>query len=57
VLLDGAAQEEDAQSARLLAALKGQGTRVEHPSADLFRPGPRAVRELPELAKLLRGAP
>jgi iron complex transport system substrate-binding protein len=57
VIVDGAAAEEDAQSGRVLDLLKAQGARVVHPSADLFRPGPRAIRALPELTRLIQGGP
>jgi iron complex transport system substrate-binding protein len=57
VVVDGASAEEDAASARVLKLLEGQGTRTVHPSPDLFRAGPRAVRALPELSRLLHGAP
>jgi iron complex transport system substrate-binding protein len=57
VLIDGTGAEQDEASGRVLKLLEAQGARVVHPSADLFRPGPRAIRALPELARLIQGGP
>jgi iron complex transport system substrate-binding protein len=55
VLIDGGAAEEDASSARVIALLQSRGTRVVRlESGDLFQPGPRAIRALPELVRALR---
>jgi iron complex transport system substrate-binding protein len=58
VLIDGGAAEEDAASQRLIELLRANGTRVVRLTSDaLFRPGPRSIRALPELARALRGGP
>jgi iron complex transport system substrate-binding protein len=58
VLIDGGATEDDVSGARLIALLRSTGTRVVRlPSADLFQPGPRAIRALPDLAKALHANP
>ncbi len=54
VLIDGGPAEEDAASARLVELLRSRGVRVVRlQNGDLFQPGPRAIRALPELAKAL----
>jgi iron complex transport system substrate-binding protein len=56
VLIDGAAPEVDDAAKRMLEILRGRGTRVVRlPDGELFRPGPRAIAALPELAKALHG--
>jgi iron complex transport system substrate-binding protein len=58
VLIDGGPTEEDPAGARLIELLRARGTRVVRlPSGDLFQPGPRAIRALPDLAKALHGTP
>ena len=58
VLIDGSPTEEDAASARLIALLRSRGVRVVRlPNGDLFQPGPRAIRGLPDLAKALHASP
>jgi iron complex transport system substrate-binding protein len=58
VLIDGGPAEEDASSARLVALLKSRGTRVVRlPDGDLFEPGPRAIRALPDLERALHAVP
>jgi len=58
VLIDGGAAEEDAASLRLLELLRARGTRVVRlPNGDLFQPGPRAIRALPDLAEALHASP
>jgi iron complex transport system substrate-binding protein len=58
VLIDGGPTEEDPAGARLVELLRSHGTRVVRlPSGDLFQPGPRAIRALPDLAKALHGTP
>jgi iron complex transport system substrate-binding protein len=57
VIVDGAGPEEDAASTHVLEVLSSQGARVVRVSADLFRPGPRAIQALPELARQLHGTP
>jgi iron complex transport system substrate-binding protein len=57
VLIDGGPAEEDAASARLVELLRSRGVRVVRlPSGDLFQPGPRAIRALPDLAKALHAS-
>ncbi len=58
VLIDGGPAEEDASSARVIDLMRARGTRVLRlPSGDLFQPGPRAIRALPDLAKALHANP
>jgi iron complex transport system substrate-binding protein len=55
VLIDGGGNEIDDSARRMLDILRGRGTRiVKLPDGELFRPGPRAIAALPELAKALR---
>ncbi|HUB07724.1 MAG TPA: helical backbone metal receptor [Myxococcales bacterium] len=56
VVVDGAPEEGAAASGGVLAVLRERGTRVLRlPDGDLFRPGPRALHGLEELARALRG--
>ncbi|MHB8417503.1 MAG: ABC transporter substrate-binding protein [Myxococcales bacterium] len=54
VVVDGAPQEGDATSSGLLELLRQRGARIIRlPDGDLFRPGPRALHGLEELARAL----
>ena len=56
VLIDGGPAEEDPSSARLIELLRSRGARVVRlPNGDLFEPGPRAIRALPDLERALHG--
>ena len=58
VLIDGVGTEDGASSARLVELLRSRDVRVVRlPNGDLFQPGPRAIRALPDLAKALHAAP
>jgi iron complex transport system substrate-binding protein len=55
VLIDAAPNELDDSARRMLDILRGRGTRVVRLSdGELFRPGPRAIAAVPELAGALR---